>query len=46
MKRAFEQRRDHLVERINRIEGVSCIKPQGAFYVMMNMKNFIGKTMY
>ena len=46
MKRAFEQRRDHLVERMNRIEGVSCIKPQGAFYVMMNMKNFIGKTMY
>ena len=46
MKQAFEQRRDHLVERMNRIPGVSCIKPQGAFYVMMNMKNFLGKTMY
>ena len=46
MKQAFEARRDHLVERMNRIEGVSCIKPQGAFYVMMNMKNFLGKTMY
>lgn len=46
MKRAFEERRDHLVDRMNRIEGVSCIKPQGAFYVMMNMKSFLGKTMY
>ena len=46
MKRAFEERRDHLVERMNRIEGVSCIKPQGAFYVMMNMKKFLGKSMY
>ena len=46
MKEAFEKRRDHLVERMNRIEGVSCIKPEGAFYVMMNMTGFIGKTMY
>ena len=46
MKRAFEKRRDHLVGRMNRIAGVSCIKPQGAFYVMMNMKSFIGKSMY
>ncbi len=46
MKQAFEQRRDHLVERMNKIEGVSCIKPEGAFYVMMNMKGFLGKTMY
>lgn len=46
MRRAFEQRRDHLVARMNRVEGVSCIKPQGAFYVMMNMKSFLGKTMY
>ncbi len=46
MRKAFKARRDHLVERMNKIEGISCIKPQGAFYVMMNMKNFIGKTMY
>ena len=46
MKQAFEQRRDHLVERMNKIEGVSCIKPEGAFYVMMNMTGFLGKTMY
>lgn len=46
MCREFEQRRNHLVEHMNRIDGVSCIKPQGAFYVMMRMDNFIGKTMY
>ncbi len=46
MRKAFEQRRDHLVDRMNKIEGVSCIKPQGAFYVMMDMSSFIGKKLY
>ncbi len=46
MREAFEKRRNHLVERMNKIEGVSCIRPQGAFYVMMDMSSFIGKTMY
>jgi len=46
MRRAFEERRDHLVTRMNQIDGVSCIKPQGAFYVMMDMTSFLGKTMY
>ena len=32
-----------MVERMNSIEGVSCIKPEGAFYVMMNMEKLIGK---
>ena len=46
MRQQFEARRNHLVERMNKIEGVSCIKPQGAFYVMMDMSGFVGKTMY
>lgn len=46
MRKAFQSRRDHLVERMNTIPGVSCIKPQGAFYVMMNMESFLGKEMY
>nr|WP_235847505.1 pyridoxal phosphate-dependent aminotransferase [Intestinibacillus massiliensis] len=46
MRLEFQERRDHLVERMNRIEGVSCLRPQGAFYVMMNMESFIGKEMY
>lgn len=46
MRKEFEKRRDHLVERMNKVPGVSCIKPQGAFYVMMDMSSFVGKTMY
>jgi aspartate aminotransferase len=46
MRQEFEKRRNHLVERMNKIDGVSCLKPQGAFYVMMDMSNFIGKEMY
>lgn len=46
MREQFELRRNHLVERMNKVEGVSCIKPQGAFYVMMDMSSFVGKTMY
>ncbi|MDO5547240.1 MAG: pyridoxal phosphate-dependent aminotransferase [Eubacteriales bacterium] len=46
MRQEFEKRRDHLVERMNKIEGVSCLKPQGAFYVMMDMSGFVGKEMY
>ena len=44
MREVFKQRRDHMVERINKIDGVSCVKPQGAFYIMMNIKNIIGRT--
>lgn len=46
MRQAFQARRDHLVARMNQIAGVSCIKPQGAFYVMMNMQSFLGREMY
>ncbi len=45
MRKAFEERRDYIVERMNSIEGVSCIKPDGAFYVMMNLEKLIGKTL-
>lgn len=43
MKKAFCERRNYMVERINQMDGVSCRKPQGAFYVMMNIKALIGK---
>lgn len=45
MRKAFEQRRDYIVERINSIDGVSCIKPNGAFYVMMNIEKLVGRTL-
>lgn len=45
MQRVFETRRNYLVERMNSIPGVSCIKPDGAFYIMMNLEKLIGKTL-
>lgn len=46
MKKAFVERRNYMVERINSIEGLSCRKPQGAFYVMMNIKSTFNKEFY
>ncbi|ABZ83250.1 aspartate aminotransferase [Heliomicrobium modesticaldum Ice1] len=40
----FVRRRDYMVERINAIPGLSCLKPNGAFYVMMNISKIIGST--
>lgn len=46
MRKAFEQRRNYIVSRMNSINGVSCIKPEGAFYVMMNIEQLLGKTIH
>lgn len=46
MRQAFESRRNYIVERMNAIEGVSCINPEGAFYVMMNIEKLLGKTLH
>jgi len=45
MRNEFEKRRNYIVERINAIEGLSCRKPEGAFYVMLNIKEQIGRTL-
>ena len=39
----FGHRRDLITRLINEIDGVSTKKPQGAFYVMMNISQLIGK---
>lgn len=44
MVKEFEKRRNLMVDRINAIPGVSCRKPQGAFYIMMNIKQLLGRT--
>lgn len=46
MRQAFEARRNYMVERMNQMPGISCLKPQGAFYVMMNISQLLGKTLY
>ncbi len=40
----FVKRRNVVVERLNAISGVQCLKPQGAFYVFPNIAAFIGKN--
>ena len=44
MVREFKQRRDVIVDRLNAIQGMHCLKPQGAFYVFPNVSALLGKT--
>jgi len=44
MRQEFEKRRDYITERLNRIPGVKCSMPQGAFYVFPNVYGLIGKS--
>jgi aspartate aminotransferase len=34
----FKKRRDVIVDGLNRIQGISCLRPHGAFYVFPNVK--------
>jgi aspartate aminotransferase len=44
MVREFKQRRDVIVDRLNAIPGVHCLKPQGAFYVFPNVGALLNRT--
>lgn len=46
MKQEFEKRRNYMVNRINQINGISCRKPEGAFYVMINISKQLGRTIH
>lgn len=43
MRLAYDERRQHIVERLSAIPGIRCVMPKGAFYVMMDMSALIGK---
>jgi aspartate aminotransferase len=43
MKKAFVERRDYVVKRLNNIPGIACLKPQGAFYVFPNISGVLGR---
>ena len=43
MVRAFEERRDYVVEALNGLDGVSCQMPKGAFYVFPNVEGLCRK---
>lgn len=44
MKESFQQRRDFMVDAINKIPGVRCFKPGGAFYVFPDVSSYLGST--
>jgi aspartate aminotransferase len=44
MVREFKQRRDVIVDKLNALPGMHCLKPQGAFYVFPNVSNLLGRT--
>jgi aspartate aminotransferase len=39
----FEKRRNVIVDKLNAIPGIRCLKPEGAFYVFPNISAWIGK---
>ncbi len=41
---AFKARRDLVVEKLNTAPGLSCLTPEGAFYVFPSCQGVIGKT--
>lgn len=44
MKAAFDERRKYFYDRVQKIPGVSCLMPEGAFYIFMNIKELLGRT--
>ncbi len=44
MVKVYKQRRDLVVDMLNQAPGITCAKPEGAFYVFPGMQGCIGKT--
>ena len=44
MVKKFEERRNLMIDRIKSITGLSIIRPEGAFYVMINLESYLGKS--
>ena len=40
---SFQERRNFVVKALNEIEGIECLKPDGAFYVFPSCKGLMGK---
>ena len=40
----FKDRRQYMIELLSEIDGISYTQPDGAFYVFINVSNYIGKT--
>jgi aspartate aminotransferase len=44
MLREFQKRRDVIVQGLNAIPGVTCLNPQGAFYVFPDVSHYYGRS--
>ncbi len=44
MKKAFVERRDYVVDRLNQIPGFTCLKPPGAFYAFVNIREALEQS--
>ncbi|RAP36884.1 aspartate aminotransferase [Candidatus Marinamargulisbacteria bacterium SCGC AAA071-K20] len=43
MKESFLGRRDLMIKKLNEIQGITCLKPDGAFYAFPKISSFFGK---
>ena len=43
MRTEFEKRRNYVLYKLGTIPGVTCVKPEGAFYVFPNISSYFGK---
>ena len=44
MVAAFEKRRDHMTSRLEKLPGVSVVKPTGTFYIFANFSSYYGRA--
>lgn len=44
MVEEFEKRRNYMLGRIDNMKDITCIRPSGAFYVMMDISKYLGKS--
>ena len=45
MVKEFESRRNFMVEKLNNLDGISIIKPNGAFYIMVNISEYLNTSL-
>ena len=45
MLEQFTRRRAYVLERVDRLPGVTCVPPGGAFYAFMNVSSHFGRTL-
>jgi len=45
MRAAFDRRRQTMFHRLNEIDGVVCVEPEGAFYAFPSVKGLLGRSL-